>query len=97
MSIGKLIEEKKHTVKLTQLARNKRKKADKNTGRKKPRKLDYDVTPAADSRLADLSNCSQRTEASKCNITTGIVEILGQCSPTKYILKTPTTKCAKKM
>ena len=70
MSIGKPIEEQKRNINLTQLARNKRKRADKNAGRKKPRRLDYEVTPAPDSKLAEISNMTNITETSHGNITT---------------------------
>ena len=39
MSIGKPIEEQKRNINLTQLARNKMKRADKNAGRKKTKKI----------------------------------------------------------
>ena len=63
---------------------------------KKPRRLDYEVTPAPDSKLAEISNMTNITETSHGNITTKLVDILGQCSPTKSILKTPTAKGKKK-
>ena len=95
MSIGNPIEEKKGNINLTQLARNKRKREDTTTGRKKPRKLDYDyVTPAPDSKLAEMSQMSIKSEVT--NKTTELAEVLGDSSPTKSILKTPTTKHKKK-
>ena len=94
MSIGKPMEERKSNINL-QLARNKQKRADKNTGRKKPRKFDSEVTPAPDSKLAEISEITIKSETSKFNLTHELAEDQGQISPTKSILKTPTTKTRK--
>lgn len=42
----------KKTVSFSQLAKNSKKRVDKKSGRKKPRKQDYDIIPAPDSDMA---------------------------------------------
>lgn len=49
-SVGIPIEPTKKTISLSQLARNARSTADKKSGRKKPRKNDYDIIPAPDAK-----------------------------------------------
>ena len=60
-SVGMPIEEKKRTLSLSRLARNNRKKADKKSGRKRPRPLDVDVTPAPDSKRSAPSTSPSPT------------------------------------
>ena len=56
MAVGLHRESTKHRITLTQLRRNKRKKADKTSGRKRPRTDDVDVVPAGDVDDEDMAN-----------------------------------------
>jgi len=51
-------------VKLTQLRRNKRKRADKTGGRKRPRAANVDVVPAPDADIKPGASLTQQQQAS---------------------------------
>jgi len=48
MAVGLRQEDKRRPLNLTQLRRNKRKRADRTCGRKRPRADDVEVVPAGD-------------------------------------------------
>ena len=106
LSIGVPIEDKKKRINMTQLVRNKRKRADKKSGKKKPRKLDYEVVPAPDSKLINNSTIMLSPDKSEItNLETSVIDNINEetfnlclnSTPLKPILKTPTSKHKKKV
>ena len=70
--------EKCRIVNLTQLRRNKRKRADKAGGRKRPRAADVDVVPAPDADVWPGASLTQQQQASPCGAT-GNTDICHAC------------------
>ena len=90
ISIGQNLHEKKAKVSMTQFAKNKRKRCDKISAKNKPHYLDYEITPAPDSKLVELESKNEDIDKDIKN------EISGLNTPIKSILKTLTTKHKKK-
>ena len=63
-AVGLVAHEKRRIVNLTQLRRNKRKRADKTGGRKRPRAADVDVVAAPDADVEPGASLTQQQQAS---------------------------------
>jgi len=61
------IEKPPRVINLTQLRRNKRKRRDKTSGRKRPRVADVDIIPAADAEVVGFNQQVEEPVAVICD------------------------------
>ena len=66
-AIGLHIEKPRRVINLTQLRRNKRKRCDKTSGRKRPRVADVDIIPAADAEVVGFNQQVEEPVAVICD------------------------------